>query len=439
MLDNLGRNLRNALKKLAGRSVVDEAAVNEFVRELQRALIAADVDVKLVMELSKNIKSAALETKQLEGFSTKEHVLKVVYDQLVELVGTGGEINLEHPRIMLIGLFGSGKTTHAGKLSLYLKKKGLSPVLIGTDTWRPAAFQQLKMLGEKVDVPAYGEVNAKDAVKILKDGLEHFKKSKAIILDTAGRDALDQDMISELKNLEDIFKPTDILLVLPADIGQAAEKQARAFSAVNITGVVLTKLDGTAKGGGALSACAAAGVPIKFIGVGEKLEDLERFEPEGFVSRLLGWGDMKALLAKAEEVAKNTELTPEEMIKNFNLEVFAQQLEAAKNMGPMKQVMGMLGVTDVPKELLSQSEEKLQVYRYLLDSMTRNEKQNPEKIKGTRAERIVRGSGRSREELRELMKHYDSTKKMINMFKKGRSRKLMQLAKRFKGLDLQGL
>ncbi len=439
MLDNLGRDLRNAVRKLAGRPVVDEAAVNEFVRELQRALISADVDVKLVKKLSSRIKKSALEKERPKALSTKDHVLKVVYDELVKLVGEGGDIDLKEPKIMLIGLFGSGKTTQAGKLALHLKKRGLSPVLIGTDTWRPAAFQQLKMLGERIDVPAYGEVEAENATEILKDGLEQFKKRKAIIVDTAGRDALDVEMISELKKLERIFQPTEILLVVPADIGQSARKQAEAFSAVNITGVIVTKLDGTAKGGGALTACAEAGVPIKFIGVGEKLEDLERFEPEGFVSRLLGWGDIKALLRRAEEVSKAEEMTPEEMVENFNLEVFAKQMEAAKNMGPMKQVLGMLGVTDVPRELLSQSEEKLEVYRYLIDSMTEKEKKDASMIKGSRARRILEGSGRSKKELKELLKHYQATEKMIKMFKKGRSKKLRSLAKRFKGLDMKGL
>lgn len=418
MLDQLGEKLRNAVKKLAGLPVVDERAVDEFVKELQRSLIAGDVEVTLVFELSKRIRERSLKEEQLKGFSTKDHVLKVIHDELVGIVGKGAQLSGERPlRVMMVGLFGSGKTTTTGKIAKWMKKRGLRVGVIGADIYRPAAREQLAQLAKQVGVDFYTEEGQADV--IVANGLREFSKHDIVIADTAGRNALDSDMIGELDKIKTILKPQEVLLVISGDIGQEAGRQSREFSKVGLTGVIVTKLEGTAKGGGAITSCAAAGTPVKFVGLGEKLDDLDTFEPEGFISRLLGWGDISALLRRAEDASR--EVAPKDLLSgDFTLDTFYRQLEAAGKMGPLKSVLQMLGAVNVPEEMIVQSEEKLKKYRYMINSMSKKEKADPDLIDGSRIERIAKGSGVKAEDVRELLTHFKTAKKMMKVVKRGR-------------------
>ncbi|RLG29349.1 signal recognition particle protein Srp19, partial [Methanosarcinales archaeon] len=311
VLDRLSDSLKNTLKKITRASFVDEKLVNELVKDIQRAFLQGDVNVKLVFEITKKIKERALKEEPPSGVTKKEFLIRIVYDELVNFLGgRGAKIVVKGKpfKIMLVGLFGSGKTTSAAKLAGFYKKRGLKVALVQTDTWRPAAYEQLETLAKKVKVDFYGVRGEKDAVRIYRNFEDEYKKYDMIIIDTAGRDALSKELIEELNRIYSAVKPDENLLVISADIGQAAEKQAEKFhETCKVTGVFITKLEGTAKGGGALIACAVTGAPVKFIGVGEKISDIEEFRPEGFVGRLLGMGDLQALLEKAEEAISREE------------------------------------------------------------------------------------------------------------------------------------
>ena len=310
VLDKLGDSLKGTLNKIAQSVFVDDRLINELIKDIQRALLQSDVNVKLVFELTKQIKERAQKEDAPTTITKKEHLIKIVYDELVKFLGlTAEDIKVEKKptKIMLLGLFGSGKTTTAGKLGKYFQKRGLKVAMVQLDVYRPAALEQLQQIGEQINVPVFGKKGEKDALKIYKENSEELNKFDIVILDTAGRDALSEDLIAELKELGEKAQPDESLLVISGDIGQAAQTQADAFhKAKAITGVIVTKLDGTGKGGGALTACAATGAKVRFIGVGEKPEDFERFVPERFVGRLLGMGDIETLLEKAKEAYGDT-------------------------------------------------------------------------------------------------------------------------------------
>jgi len=292
VLEKIGEGLRVALDKVTRAGLVDRAVVEELVKDIQRALLAGDVDVKLVFELTQKIKKRALDEKPQAGITAREHIIKIVYDELVSFLGKKSEIGLRG-KILLCGLFGSGKTTTAGKLARFCQKKGLRVGLIACDAFRPAAYEQLQQISEQIGVTFFGMKGEKDSAKILAEGLKKMADKDIIIIDSSGRNALNSEMIDEIKKLNSISGADERLLVLPADIGQAAKVQAEEFQkALGITGVIITKLDGTAKGGGALTACAISGAPVKFIGTGEKMDAFEQFDPERFISRLLGLGDL---------------------------------------------------------------------------------------------------------------------------------------------------
>ena len=303
VLDNLGDSLRKTIKKIANAVHIDAKLVKEIVKDIQRALLQEDVNVKLVVQLSKQIETRSLEEKPPAGMSNREHVIHIVYQELVNILGEPRELPIKKQIIMMVGLYGQGKTTSCGKLATYFKKKGLRPALIAGDVHRPAAYEQLNQIADRVEVPFYGNKKSKDAVKVIKEGLDKFRRtSDIIIVDTSGRHKLEDDLIEEMKGIFKTTKPDEKLLVMDAAMGQQSGPQAKAFSdAIGITGIILTKLDGTAKGGGALSAAAVVGAPIIFVGTGEHPADFEKFEPQGFISRLLGMGDIKSLLEKAEE------------------------------------------------------------------------------------------------------------------------------------------
>ncbi|MBN1503241.1 signal recognition particle protein [Candidatus Woesearchaeota archaeon] len=427
VLEKLGESLKTSLEKIAKSIIVDDSLINDLVKDIQRALLQSDVHVQLVFDLSNRIKQRIKEEKTPPGLTKKEHLIKIVYEELVILLGgEGAKISVDKRpfKIMLVGLFGSGKTTTAGKLAKFFQKRALKIAMIQLDIWRPAALKQLQQLGKKLNVPVFGEEKVKDPIKIYKKYEAQLKKYDLIIFDTAGRDALSAELITELNNINRAVKPTETLLVLSGDIGQAAEKQAKAFhETVNITGIIITKLEGTAKGGGSLIACSVTNAPVKFIGVGEQLSDLEEFKPENFVSRLLGMGDIETLLEKAKEAIdedKAEDLGKKFLKGDFTLIDLYEQMEAMKRMGPLSKVMELvpgMGQLKLPKDMINVQEEKLKKWRFIMDSMTKVELEDPEIVSGARAERIAKGSGTKISEVRELIKQYRQTKKLMKMFK----------------------
>jgi len=424
VLDELGDSLKGTLKKIANAVYVDSKLIKEVTRDIQRALLQADVNVKLVLELSKKIEKRALEEKPAPGMSNREHVIHIVYDELVNILGESRELPIKKQVIMMVGLYGQGKTTTCGKLAKYFKKKGLRPALIAGDVHRPAAYEQLKQIAEKAEVPFYGDKNEKNAVKVVKEGLDKFKRSNdVIIVDTSGRHKLEDDLIQEMKDIFKATKPDEKLLVMDATVGQQAGPQAKAFNdAVDITGIVLTKLDGTAKGGGALSAAAEVGAPIVFIGTGEHASDFETFDPARFISRLLGMGDIKSLLEKAEESlkGKDAEKTARRIMSGkFTLHDMYDQMDMLSGMGPLKKVAEMLpgGFSGKLKDAdMDGTQNKLQKFRIIMDSMTDEEMNDPNIIRSSRIKRIARGAGVENREVKELLKYYNMTKRMMKGF-----------------------
>lgn len=427
MLGNLGKNLTNTMKKLAGMSIIDEEVVKEVVKDIQRALIQSDVNIKLVLNLSKTIEDRALNEEPSKGVTAKEHVIKIVYDELVHLLGDKAEevqIEKKPYKILFMGLQGSGKTTTIGKMSKYLQKKGFNPAIICTDTWRPAAYEQLRQLTENLNLSLYGDPDNNDALDLARKGLKEFKKQDIIIVDTAGRHKEEKDLLDEMEQISAVVEPDEVMLVIDGTIGQQAREQALAFSeTTDIGSIVITKLDGSAKGGGALSAVAEIGAPIKFIGTGERIDDLEVFDPERFISRLLGMGDIKTLIERAEEIVEedvDTEAMDAMLSGKFTLKDMYSQFEMMNKMGPMQQVMNMLpGMgSKLPKNASQVTEEKLTKYKILMDSMNEEELTHPEIIKQSRVKRIARGSGMRNEDVKELLKYYQVTKKAIKGFGK---------------------
>lgn len=443
VLDRLGSSLKSTLTKITKAVVVDKKLVNELVKEIQRALLASDVNVELVFELSNTIKKRAMEEETPGTLTKKEHLINIVYEELVRFLGgeeAGIETKEKPTKIMLVGLFGNGKTTTAGKLAKYFQKRGNKVALLQTDTWRPAAYQQLEQLAKQINADFYGKKGAKDALEVYNEHKDKLDKYDVVIIDTAGRDALSQDLIEELNRLNKEAKPQEKLLVIGADVGQASKKQAQAFhDTCGVTGVVITKLDGTAKGGGALSACAVTKAPVKFIGVGERIDDLEHFVPERFVSRLLGMGDIEGLMEKAKGAISEDEAKDlgARMLKGeFNLIDLYEQMQAMKKMGPLKKVMELIpgmGKLNIPKEMLDMQEESLKKWKFIMDSCTREELEDPDIISASRVERIAKGSGTKVEDVRAMLKQFKQSKKMLKMFKGGGGKKMKQMMKQFGG------
>ena len=416
-------------------------AVNNFIKELQKTLIKSDVNVKVVLELTKEIKEKALESEPPPGVLRREWFIKIVYDSLVELFG--GEAPEITPKklpwvIMLVGIQGAGKTTTAGKIAYFYKRKGYRPGLMTTDTYRPAAYDQLKQLAEKIGVPFYGEKDGKNPVKIAKNGLRELLRMGAniIITDTAGRHGYGEEeyLLKEMEDLAKAIQPNEIVLVIDAYIGQKAYDLAKRFhERTPIGSIVITKLDGTAKGGGAISAVAATGARIKFVGDGEKIENLEAFNPRKFVSRILGLGDLETLLEKfkaLEESDKVEKRFQKAMLTGkLTLRDLYAQIQSIKKLGPLAKVLQMIpGISMMPidDEKVRLSEEKMDMYLHIMDSMTYEELDNPHIIDRRRINRIARGSGTRPEDVKDLLHYYDATKKMLKTLKrrKGLLRKL---------------
>jgi len=426
-LERLGSSLYDALKKVFRASVVDEATVKELVRDIQRALLQADVNVKLVLDISKRIEERALKENVPPGISRREHVIKVVYEELTRFVGEKQvPVKIEPGKkkvIMLVGIQGSGKTTAAAKLARYFQKRGLKPALICADIYRPGAYAQLQQLANRINVPVYGDVKAKDPVKVVFEGLKQFNEKDLVLIDTAGRHKEEQELIKEMKTLEKNIKPDEVMMVIDGTIGQQALVQAKAFhEATPIGSILVTKLDGSARGGGALSAVAATGAPIKFIGTGEKTEDVEPFIPSRFVGRLLGMGDLETLLEKVREAEiKVPEKKARAMLSGkLTLTDMYEQFEAVKGMGPFRKLLKMIpGMSyDLPEDKLNMAEEHLEKWRVMIQSMRSEEKENPKIFNSSRIRRVARGSGTSEKEVKELLKQYAMMRRMLKMLRR---------------------
>ncbi len=441
VLEKLSTSLRDALKKLTKKGFVDKKAVIDLSAEIKKSLISSDVNVKLAKEIAQKIRDRALKEKPAKTLTTKEHTINIVYEEITNYLGKEfSELDLSKKpsKILLCGLFGAGKTTTAGKLAKYFKKRGYKVALVQTDTWRPAAFAQLKQLSNAVKVDFFGDDSAKKPSEIIKKFEKEFKKYDIIIIDSAGRDALNKELINEIKEINKALQPENRILVLSGDIGQSAEEQAKKFhDSVDINGVIITKLDGTAKGGGALSACSATEAKVKFIGIGEKLDAIEEFKPKNFVSQLLGMGDLETLLKKAEEAIdkESAEKLGKKVLsgKEMSLNDLYEQMQSIKKMGPMSQIMnlipGMAGM-NIPKDALKKQEKNIDKWKYIMDSMTLKEKEKPSIIKGSRIKRIALGSGSKEQDVRNLLKQYTQMNKMMKMMS-NRSGQMKKLAKLF--------
>ncbi|MFB6170252.1 MAG: signal recognition particle protein Srp54 [Haloarculaceae archaeon] len=428
VLDNLGSSLRDSLNKLRDTSRLTEEDVEEIVKEIQRSMLQADVDVDLVMSLSDDIRQRALEEEPPAGTSARDHVLRIVYEELVELVGDSTDLPLEEQTIMLAGLQGSGKTTSAAKMAWWFSKKGLRPAVIQTDTFRPGAYDQAKQMCERAEVDFYGDPDNDDPVDIARKGLEATEDADVRIVDTAGRHALEDDLIDELEQIEAVVDPDRNLLVLDAAIGQGAKEQASRFDgSVGIDGVVITKLDGTAKGGGALAAVNETDSTIAFLGTGEEVGDIERFEPSGFISRLLGMGDLKQLTERVEramtETQEEEDWDPEDMLEGqFTLKDMRNQMNAMNKMGPLDQVLDMIpglggGLKDqLPDDAMDVTQDRLRDFEVIMDSMTEDELENPRQVGASRVERIATGSGKPEERVRELLEQHKMMERMMKQF-----------------------
>lgn len=428
--------LRTVVSKFLGGSGPYERAVQEFIKELQKTLIKADVNVRVVLDLTKKIRERALRREPPPGMLRREWFIKIVYDSLVELFGGEEKPSVTPPKqpwkIMLVGIQGSGKTTTAGKLAYFYKRLGYRPCLMTTDTYRPAAYDQLKQLAERIGVPFFGDPHSKDAVDIARRGLEYLrdKGCNILIVDTAGRHGYGEEeaLLKEMEDLAKVIRPDEVIMVIDAYMGQKAYDLARKFhERTPIGSIIITKLDGTAKGGGAISAVAATGAKIKFIGEGEKLDELEPFDARKFVSRLLGLGDLETLLEKfkALEESKELEKRMARAITTGQLtlrDVYAQ-IVSLKKMGPLRKVLQMipgLSWLTLDDEQLRVSEERMNKWLHIMDSMTYEELDRPSIINRSRMRRIAIGSGTSVEDVRELLKYYENMKRMMKQLKRRR-------------------
>lgn len=428
MLDILKTGLRAVLKKIVNSSGIDEALIKELAKDIQRALLQSDVNVKLVFEITKNLETRSLNETPPPGLSRKDHIVKILYDELANLLGVEekqfsfqpGKLN----KVLMLGIQGSGKTTITAKLSKFLTKQGYRVGVVGADTYRPGALTQLKTMCEKANVEVYGEENNKDSPQIVKNGLKHFENSNLdiILIDTAGRHKEEKDLLDEMIQISKVAQPDLALLIIDGTIGQQCYNQAEAFhKTVPVGGIIITKLDSSAKGGGALAAAAATGAQIMYIGTGERIDDLEKFSSTRFVGRLLGMGDIQALLDMAKRLENEGD---EERLKRIshgkmNMEDFYYQIEEATRAGGLRSIMdNMPGFSGMVKEdQLDQQEERMQKWRFIIQSMTKQEKADPDLLNASRIKRIARGSGWSEHDVKELLKAYKNSKDMMKASK----------------------
>ncbi|MEK6926753.1 MAG: signal recognition particle receptor subunit alpha [Nanoarchaeota archaeon] len=446
MFEKLGEVLRRTTDKIANALFLDKNLVDSIIRDLQRALIEADVNIALVKEISEKIRKTAFD-ERIKEIDKKEHIIKLLHDELLKMLGEEKPLSIEKEnRIMLLGLYGAGKTTTIAKLGNYYAKRGHKVALLGLDVHRPAATDQLKQLAEKNKLTCFVNPKEKNPVKIWKEFEKKLKDYNLILIDTAGRHTLDKELIDEIKILNKEIKPTETILVIPADIGQSARKLSQEFKeALNITGVIITRMDSTAKGGGALTACAETNSGVYFITTGEKINDIDKFNPESFLSRLLGMGDLQSLI---EKIKSATGESQEEALKKMqeqgklSLEDVVEQVKSMNSIGGFDKIKSMipgLGKAKIPDNLLENQQTKVAKWEHILKSMTKEEKENPEVIKKqtSRISRIAKGAGVHTSEIRALLKQHDLLNDMMKSQSefdpsKGFSQRQMQkLAKKF--------
>ncbi|MBU2612402.1 MAG: signal recognition particle receptor subunit alpha [Nanoarchaeota archaeon] len=448
MLEKLGAALKKATDKISNAIFLDKNLVDTIIRELQRALIEADVRIVLVKEISEKLRKVAYNEK-IKGVEKKEHLIKTLHDELIKILGEKSELKVKvkgQTKIMLVGLYASGKTTTVAKLGNYFQKRGKRVALVGLDVWRPAAKEQLIQLGEKNNLHVFTDLKEKDPVKIWKKYKKEIDSFEIVLVDTAGRHDLDKELITEIKKLDKEIKADETILVMPADIGQAAKNQSEKFSeALKITGVIITRMDSTAKGGGALSACAESKSGVYFIATGEKINDLELFNPKSFLSRLLGMGDLQALLEKVRSVTDESKQKKfEEKLSEGKLTLndVIEQVKSMNSLGGFDKLKSMvpgLGNAKIPEEALQTQQKKVSRWEHIIKSMTPYERENPEIIRKetSRISRIAKGSGVNTSDIRSLLKQYDMLQSMVkdsadlDMSKGMNPRQMQKLMKKF--------
>ncbi|MEK6841830.1 MAG: signal recognition particle receptor subunit alpha [Nanoarchaeota archaeon] len=450
MLEKLGEVLRKATDKVANAIFLDKNLVDSIVKDLQRALIEADVNITLVKEISDKIRKSALD-ERIKEIDKKEHIIKLLHDELTAILGEHKPLKLEkgQNRFMFLGLYGAGKTTTIAKLGNYFAKRGNRVVLVGLDVHRPAAAEQLKQMADKNKIPCIVDLEEKNPIKILKKYKKELNEYDVVLLDTAGRHSLDKDLIKEIKSISDEAKPTETILVMPADIGQAAKKQAKEFQeAVKISGVIITRMDSTAKGGGSLTACAETKAPVYFITTGEKINDIEEFNPKSFLSRLLGMGDLEALMEKVRSVTgedKQKQMQKKMEEGKISLEDVIEQVKSMNSLGGFEKIKSMIpgfSSAKIPEGTLENQEAKVAKWEHIIKSMTKEERENPELLEKQtqRIGRVAQGAGVNNSDVRALLKQYKMLNEMIKSgmgsggmdMSQGMSQKQMQkFAKKF--------
>lgn len=427
MLDNLKSSLRAAIKKIVNSSGIDEELIKELSKDIQRSLLQSDVNVKMVFEITKNIENRSLNETPPPGLSRKDHIVKILYDELAKLLGNETEFHFQSGKVnkvLMLGIQGSGKTTVTSKLAKFLTKQGYRVAVIGADTFRPGALVQLKTMCEKSDVEVYGENGNENPSDIVKNGLKHFQKTNLdiILIDTAGRHKQEKDLLDEMKQINKTADPDLTLLVIDGTIGQQCFAQAEAFhKIVPVGGIIITKLDSSAKGGGALAASAATGAQVMYIGTGERIDDLEVFSPTRFVGRLLGMGDIQAVLDLAKRLENEADDVRMKRISSgkMNMEDFYYQLEEVTKVGSFQGLLDtMPGLSGMVKEdQVEKMEERVDKWRYIIQSMNEGEKKDPDLLNASRIKRIARGSGWPEHEVKELVKNYKNSKNIMKASK----------------------
>ena len=452
MLDNLRTGLRSALKKIVGASDINEELIDSLSKDIQRSLLQSDVNVRQVLTITKNLRERALNEQPPKGLTKKDHIITILYNEISSLLGYTGDniIHIDKTKavsedsfnfqpgkkniILMLGIQGSGKTTCTVKIARWLTRHGYKVAIIGADTWRPGALTQLKMNSIKIKVEVYGEEENKDPISIVKNGLEYYKSQDydVIVIDTAGRHKEESGLLNEMNEINKVTNPDLVLLVIDGTMGQQAYSQAKAFhDTAPIGGIVITKLDGTAKGGGALAASAVTGAKIFFIGTGERIDDLELFSPTRFVGRLLGMGDIKALLDMAKRLEIEADETQAKRLLGgkMTIEDFYSQMENVNKMGFRNVIENLPGLSGMVKDdQLDVLQGKIEKWRFIIQSMTKEEKKDPNIINDARRKRISRGSGITEHEVKDMIKQYNNSKTMM---KQAKGRQMHGMLRRF--------
>jgi signal recognition particle subunit SRP54 len=437
MLDSLKEGFQGAIRKLLGSSTVDEREIKEFVKDVQRTLLGSDVKAQIVLDVSQRIERRAIEEKPPPGLPRKDHIVKILYEEFARILGEEGKLDLPTNRcnvILMVGIQGSGKTTTIGKLARLISKRNYRVGVVVADTFRPGAITQLRTICETIEVPIFSDEKEKDAAKVAKNGVNYFKDQNAnvIIVDTAGRHKEETGLIDEMRQISKVISPDLVFLVIDGTIGQAAFGQAAAFHrAVPVGGIIVTKLDGAAKGGGALAAAAATGARVFFIGTGERIDDLEQFSPTRFVGRLLGMGDLQALLDRAREleIVADERQVKRMMSGKLTMNDFLVQIESVKKMGSLRKIIESIpgfSQMNLPNQNLEEIEGKMKYWRAMIHAMTPEERNDPDLLNSQRIKRIARGTGVLEKDVKDLLTRYRQAKTVMKASKGRQFRALMR-------------